>query len=375
MIAGNPPIELRRFHIDCPELMFYQYLPVKMPGTDFRIPQNLQCFKRLIDEATSDYGVGDDEYVYITAKKMFIDVGCAANRPGWHLDGFGTSDVTYIWSDEIPTEFCIQSFDLSNDHIASLEEMEAQALPENIVTYFEGTLLRMDQHVVHRVGECKQAGYRTFVKISISKDKYNLIGNAHNYLFDYEWEMVERGESRNHPIANPRTTTMAALDKVFCKHNLMLKRLRGDLGEHFGDHRPIGMTVILESLGVVDTFKCLRALRGDDDILLKRLVVRLVESVVCHGNVATLKAIKEYMSGNGTVTQMLYAADKLMTSVQRDAFILEDAAYAAYHAAMYIAGRDVHGEYAVQCVIDSYSRHYYPNSLIDIVREFLEGEK
>ena len=41
--------------------------------------------------------------------------------------------------------------------------------------------------------------FRTFFKLSFSKDKYDLKGNSHNYLFDYNWEMRERKENRNIP--------------------------------------------------------------------------------------------------------------------------------------------------------------------------------
>lgn len=200
MIAGSMPEVLGHFEIDCPELMFYQYLPIRMPGKGVAIPDNLTCFNPLLGATRWD----DDDYVYLTAKKMFVGAGGAANRPGWHLDGFGTSDINYIWYDSIPTEFCNQRFDLSDHHEWSLLEMEEQVLPQNIVTYPVRTLLMLDQTVVHRVAECKQPGYRTFAKISVSKDKYNLKGNAHNYLFDYEWEMVERKVERNHPIGGAK---------------------------------------------------------------------------------------------------------------------------------------------------------------------------
>ena len=40
---------------------------------------------------------------------------------------------------------------------------------------------------------------RTFIKVSFSDQKYNLKGNTHNYLFDYEWDMIDRSVSRNDP--------------------------------------------------------------------------------------------------------------------------------------------------------------------------------
>jgi hypothetical protein len=78
--------------------------------------------------------------------------------------------------------------------------MEAQALDINIVNYPCNTLIRLDQSVIHRVAISNDGCVRAFVKISASKNKYNLAGNAHNYLFDYDWEMVQRDEKRNHPF-------------------------------------------------------------------------------------------------------------------------------------------------------------------------------
>ncbi len=81
--------------------------------------------------------------------------------------------------------------------------MEDQARSENIRTYPVNTLLRLDQYVIHRVAPNAAPGYRAFVKISVSKARYNLKGNAHNYLLNYEWEMHSRDATRNHPVVMP----------------------------------------------------------------------------------------------------------------------------------------------------------------------------
>ncbi|HEX8610171.1 MAG TPA: hypothetical protein VF800_02700 [Telluria sp.] len=196
---SREPLFLGRFVIDCPELMFVQYMPIAMPGTELRIPKNLWCFAGLIEQA--ECRASDEQYIYLTAKRLFVGPHCLGNRPGWHTDGFGTDDINYIWSDTLPTEFCVgQRFDLSDDHDISLAQMAQQASPENFRTYAPGSLLQLDSTIVHRAAQPVSEGYRTFVKVSVSRHQYNLIGNAHNYLFDYEWPMVERQASRNHPI-------------------------------------------------------------------------------------------------------------------------------------------------------------------------------
>jgi len=40
---------------------------------------------------------------------------------------------------------------------------------------------------------------RAFVKVSFSKDKYDLIGNAVNYEIDYNWNFKPRENTRNVP--------------------------------------------------------------------------------------------------------------------------------------------------------------------------------
>jgi hypothetical protein len=42
---------------------------------------------------------------------------------------------------------------------------------------------------------------RRFVKVSLSSHRYNLIGNSHNHLLDYDWQMFPRDAARNDPAA------------------------------------------------------------------------------------------------------------------------------------------------------------------------------
>lgn len=189
-------------HIDLlpSEMCFVQYMPIRMAknenlGSDLKVPNHIIWTKPLIDSLPE---LEADDYVYLTVKHMYVNPQNMGNRPGWHSDGFETEDVNYIWTDTFPTEFCIQPFNISDNCAKSMTDMEEQARSENIRTYGCKALLKLDKFNIHRtptIGE----GYRTFVKLSVSKDKYNLKGNAHNYLFDYEWNMVDRSTSRNHP--------------------------------------------------------------------------------------------------------------------------------------------------------------------------------
>lgn len=196
MKYGIEPIVMDHYDLSPTEMCFIQYLPIKLINTDIRIPENIHWTIPLI--AASEYN--DDDYVYLTVKYLYVTPENMGNRPGWHSDGFDTDDINYIWYDSHPTEFCIQDFNISDDHNQSMIDMGSQAQLKNIRSYGIKNLIKMDKFSIHRVPVVTTQGYRAFVKISVSKHKYNLKGNAHNYLFDYNWDMKERTISRNHPI-------------------------------------------------------------------------------------------------------------------------------------------------------------------------------
>jgi hypothetical protein len=186
--------------------MFYQYLPVKLAGEATVTRENrLACFDAMIGAACCDYiGFrGLDafvaSYVYVTAKHMYQAPGCSFNRPGWHADGFLTDDINYVWCDCAPTVFNSSRFELTLDDEISMREMEEQAEARLSKVYPDNALLRLDQYCIHRVADTTLPQVRTFAKVSISRDKYDLIGNSHNHLLQYDWPMRPRAITRNPP--------------------------------------------------------------------------------------------------------------------------------------------------------------------------------
>ena len=206
MRYGEPPTQLGSFEVNCKEMMFYQYLPIKLIGEIQPTYENrLKCFDDLIGSICCDFiGVfGLDKYresyIYLTAKFMYQMPNCSFNRTGYHSDGFMTDDINYIWSDKNPTIFNTTDFELSQDDKKSLIEMEWQEDKRKQIQFDNNVLLRLNQFNIHKVNESGYQGMRTFLKVSFSKDKYDLIGNSHNYLLDYDWDMKERQSERNIP--------------------------------------------------------------------------------------------------------------------------------------------------------------------------------
>lgn len=206
----GPPCGISRM-MDNPEMLFYLYLPVKLRDQSNEIdsvlsyvPHRLQRFNPIIRQCLQHErrrgGSLEDRYVYLTVKTLFVTPEYIGGRPGWHTDGFGTDDVNYIWASDTPTEFCIQEFDVSEDEHVSIADMTEQADPANIHT-FGDHLLRITPADVHRCPIVASPRLRTFFRLSISKERYNMAGNSHNYLLDYEWDLVTRGEQRNKTAA------------------------------------------------------------------------------------------------------------------------------------------------------------------------------
>lgn len=194
------------------EMCIYQYLPIKMAGAleNFHIPQNLEWIKRFIPHLSF---CPHTDFIYVSAKHQFVTPDNMGNRPGWHSDGFGSDDINYIWSDSFPTQFALQEFQISEDHVKSLKELQDQVKDECITEYGVGAFIRIDRWNIHRP-PVAGAGFRTFLKFSISKNRYNLQGNSHNYLMNYDWEMLPRSEVRNHPTAVIEPLVPANLTKV-----------------------------------------------------------------------------------------------------------------------------------------------------------------
>lgn len=202
---GLPPANLGTVALAPVEMMFWLYCPVKMTGSvAMVIPPNLEQYLPLLERVKDDCrDRWRESYVYLTAKVLFVTKENPGGRPGWHSDGFMTDDLNYVWSDRDGTLFWIpiDTTDFTQDHEISLAEMSSAASLGPLKTYPDKSLLRLDEAVIHRINDINSPGIRSFVKVSVSRHKYNLVGNSINHLLPNDWYFAPRGEERNHPAA------------------------------------------------------------------------------------------------------------------------------------------------------------------------------
>lgn len=205
---GNAPVDVGLCDLlPFNEVMYYLYLPLKLAGQE-KIGALEHRLRPIAPLLLAIYNtVGKEAWVenniYVTAKRMFCGQGSTPNRPGWHADGFGTDDLNFIWYDCVPTIFNVgDHFNITEDHVTSLVEFDEQATarPDRDVVYPVRHLLRLDSSVVHRVADTPaDQVMRTFIKISLSKDAYNLKDNSRNPDLKTGWQYHDRAMVRNHP--------------------------------------------------------------------------------------------------------------------------------------------------------------------------------
>lgn len=203
---GKAPEAIGTYDLDFTEYMHYMYLPVCIAEIDARIvlPERLKFAQKMVVDALMVELIEHRtnwKYIYVTARRGFATPGNPLNRPGWHADGFGTEDINYVWTDRYPTLFAVQEFtDISTEHTDSMRQFEDQIDPASIVKYPDKVLQRLDPFVIHAAPEIPApGGERSFFKVSFSNTRYNLRGNSHNHLLNYDWPMHDRAAVRNDP--------------------------------------------------------------------------------------------------------------------------------------------------------------------------------
>lgn len=245
---GDAPVDLGEIRFPAfQELMHYLYLPVRLPAHELgldapdgslqwpRIPDRLKFLEPAVWKAFENayhttWGEHrlNDPYIYLSARRGFASPGNPLNRPGWHTDDFGGHDLNYVWSDAYPTRFLLSDdpLEISTDDHESMHQMETHAkyachhphrhVWEDCSLRIEdgkpNHMYRIDPLVIHDTPLIPApGGMRSFFKISVSAHRYNLVGNSHNHLFDYDWPMVEREVLRNQPVGGNKDYADPAL--------------------------------------------------------------------------------------------------------------------------------------------------------------------
>ncbi len=185
-------------------------LPVKFPGSDYRLPGKLALVEPILRRAANLEALInpciDEYYCYLTVDGGWVEVGLLQREAPCHVDGFQGArwipkvrgNHSYTVSNAVPTGYYVQPFDFDQLDEAKHNffwEMNRQVAMTN--SEFEwcpedGEMTLMDCYCVHRGKPTSVRVWRTFVRISFEVRIFDRLGNAHNPLFAYDWPMVKR---------------------------------------------------------------------------------------------------------------------------------------------------------------------------------------
>jgi hypothetical protein len=186
-------------------------LPIKFPGSEFRVPREFEQFVPLIERVASfewqhNQQCFDEYFCYLTVDQGEVQPGRLQREAPCHVDGFQGARWTpktrinhsYVISDHVPTVYYPQPFDFSqldeSKHNFFWEMNRQVALTNSAHAWspepYELSL--MDAYTVHRGDSATERVYRTWVRMSFEVRVFDRLGNAHNPMFKYDWAMVPR---------------------------------------------------------------------------------------------------------------------------------------------------------------------------------------
>ena len=186
-------------------------MPIKFPGSNFRVPKSLEQFLPVIErvahfEKAANPDCFDEYYCYLTVDQGWVKPDTLQREAPCHVDGFQGArwspkvrlNHTYVVGDSIPTTYYPQAFDFSqldeakhnffwemNRQVAQTKSAHAWRPQDNEISLIDG-------YTVHRGTEAETETFRTWIRLSFEVRKFDRLGNAHNPMFSYAWDMVPR---------------------------------------------------------------------------------------------------------------------------------------------------------------------------------------
>lgn len=181
--------------------------PIKFPNSEYLLPKEASQFDEVLAKMIAfEHHINpnvDQYYAYLTVDQGWVKKGELQRKGGCHVDGFQGSRIypkrainrSYVVYDCIPTVFYMQPFRVANmdeRYVDFFDEFDHQAMKAGEVFFDPYRILLMNAYTVHKAAASKTEQYRTFVRLSYDVNKFDRLGNTHNPLFDYNWDMVVR---------------------------------------------------------------------------------------------------------------------------------------------------------------------------------------
>ena len=182
-------------------------LPIKMLDSEYRIPEEVRGMRGFIQQAINfEHSLNprvDSYYCYLTIDQGWVEPGQTQRRAGCHVDGFqgarinpkGMINRSYLTSNCLTSVFYPHAFQtqhLREDRDNFFLDFDRQAREDLAWRPQAGEIVLADAYCVHRCDVAIKKVWRTFARVSFDVREFDRLGNTHNPMFKYQWEMVAR---------------------------------------------------------------------------------------------------------------------------------------------------------------------------------------
>lgn len=210
-------------------------MPIKFPGTDYIIPDDLVQFRETIQkiinfEHSANPKAMRHYFAYLTVHQSWVEPGNYQRRPGMHVDGFQgierpdkeEIEHSYLVFNDVPTVFTNQRYQLNNFDFSKynlFSELDRQTAPEFEYEATPYDIFFADAYTVHRANQATKKVLRTFIRLTYSVAIFDRLGLTDNPLFPYRWERLEKRlqekfEKYVPPIGMDKLQSMASISEV-----------------------------------------------------------------------------------------------------------------------------------------------------------------
>lgn len=179
-------------------------MPLRLAGDEkYSLPEEWASLRPLLEQIVaveqSNNPHWRDYYTYMTVDCKQVEPDEQQRHGGLHVDGFQGErhpvkhKVTrnYVLTTNGGTRFYPQKFvvvDPQKYNVFQGFDLQAKdyVIAEENVVHF------MNAYTVHESGIASRKGLRTFLRVTFDIKEFDRLGNTHNSMLDYAWEMVGR---------------------------------------------------------------------------------------------------------------------------------------------------------------------------------------
>ena len=179
-------------------------MPIRLSGqSEYRVPEEWSALLPLIRAVIATEHRHNpnvlDYHTYITVDSKMVEPDEQQRHGGLHVDGFQGARIdpktkitrNYVVTTNGGTRFYPQPFIVVDETKYNVfQGLDLQA--KDYLIADENTVYFMDAYTVHESGIASRKDIRSFLRVTYDLKMFDRLGNTHNSMLDYKWDMEAR---------------------------------------------------------------------------------------------------------------------------------------------------------------------------------------